>query len=173
MTSNLMKTNSTVRLLQSVSALLSIVLVALLWSVGKQHLQNLQNQPKSQQWTVSAGGQFTSISPNDAFLKKPIDATDLDTARSKVNQDGAITGTVAKVSGARSNELTIISFTPKLHDAVVAVVKSSDYPRFPPLNSLQGQKVLVTGKFDLYKSKKGRVTPQINLTDASQVNIVK
>jgi len=168
-----MKFTSKLRLLQSLSGLLFIVFAILLSSVIRQYAQISSINPTSAQWTAANSTQFSTINHNDASIKKPIDATNISAAAAQLNQDGAIIGTVLRVSGAWDNEVTIIRFTEHKSDGVIAVVHSKDYTQFPPLNSLQGQKVLITGKFSLYKSQKGVESPQISLTDASQASIVK
>lgn len=164
-----MKTNLTLRLLRGASATLFAVFLFLLWSVFQLRSQ----QPSSPQWNVSQGGQLARISSNEASQSKPIDAVNLGSAKSRINQDGAITGTVDRVFGGRENKVTIISFAANQRDAVAAVVKQENYTLFPVLQELQGRKLLITGKFELYRARGDRTAPQIELTLPSQIKVIE
>jgi hypothetical protein len=111
---------------------------------------------------------FATIPAVSLELKKALEAHDLARAKKLIGQEGTIQGTVAKVFTPKSNALVILNFDKDYKKALVAVVKAADFAKFPNLETLKDKRVLVRGKFVDYNG-----TPELSLTDASHVKIVK
>jgi hypothetical protein len=132
-------------------------------------LQKEGSKPERKPQSEMAGKvAFATIPATSPDLKKALDSHDLAAAKKLVGHAGAIQGTVAKVFTPSSNALVILNFDKVYKKALVAVVKAEDFARFPNLETLKDKHVLVHGKFVDYNG-----TPELSLTDASQVKIVK
>lgn len=126
-----------------------------------------QPAPKSQA-SLAAKTDFAVIAPTDPGLAKATAATDLDAVRKLSGKEGTLQGMVAKVYASEGNGIVILNFAKNFRDAATAVVKPANYSKFPDLLTLTGKKVLVTGRVREFRGR-----PEIELTDAAQVKIVR
>lgn len=111
---------------------------------------------------------FATIPAADPGLKKALGAHGMDAAKKLIGKEGAMQGTVTKVFTPKSNARVILNFDKDYKKALVAVVKAADFAKFPNLEMLKDKRVLVSGKFVEYNG-----APELSLTDASHVKIVK
>jgi hypothetical protein len=123
---------------------------------------------KAQEEMAAKSAGFTTISAADKSVTGALKATDLEGAKKRTGKAGAFTGTVTKVFAPKSNALVILNFASDYRTAVTAVVRQRSFSTFPPLTSLEGKKVLISGKVSNYKNQ-----PEIELTSLSQIKIVK
>jgi hypothetical protein len=123
---------------------------------------------KSQAETASKSATFASVSATDKSVTGALKSTDLEGAKKLEGKAGAFTGTVTKVFAPKGNSLVILNFAADYKTAVTAVVRWKSFSAFPTLTSLEGKKVLVSGKFVNYQDR-----PEIELTSPSQLKIVK
>lgn len=109
---------------------------------------------------------FATIAPGDAKAKSATDAKNLAEAKKWVGKTGAFSGTVAKVFETRG--LVLINFDRDYHLALTAVVRAKNFGLFPDLKTLEGKKVLVSGKVTEYKGQ-----PEITLDALDAIKIIK
>ncbi len=83
-------------------------------------------------------------------------------------REGALQGTVAKVYVSDGNGIVILNFAKDFREAATAVVKPANYSKFPDLLTLNNKKILVTGRVREFRGR-----PEIELTDAAQVKVVR
>ena len=62
----------------------------------------------------------------------------------------------------------ILNFDPDFRSALTAILEPGEFDKFPNLKDLRDKKILVKGKFVLYKNQ-----PQIELTDPAQIKIIE
>lgn len=122
---------------------------------------------------VAADKQWNTTSSSDARLSTAIAATDIARGRSLVGQRGAIQGTVTDIFIPPGNSVMIVNFGNSRGDALMAVVKSSNYAKFPPLSKLEGKKVLIEGQFEIYRNRDKNEVIEIVLSDPNQVSVVR
>jgi len=115
---------------------------------------------------ASTNASFGSITATDATYKSALDAHALDDALKMVDKDGAFKGTVAKVYEPRG--LAIVEFDANYRTALTAIVRGTNFSKFPVLTNLIGKDVVVTGKF-----VKFRDAAQIVLEKPEQIKVVK
>ena len=128
-----------------------------------------QSTPASpvQSAVASKTAAFTTILPADPALSKALDAKDLPGAQKYVGKQGAFTGTVVKVYTAKDNGSVVLDFAAHYKEALTATLRPAQYALFPDMKTLEGKKVLVTGKFGAYQGR-----PQIDLLKPTQVQII-
>lgn len=122
---------------------------------------------------VASNKHWNTISSSDARLSTAIAATDVASGRSLLGQRGAMQGTVTSIHIPSSNSITIVRFGRQRNDALMAVVRPTDYTKFPPLSGLEGQKVLIEGLFEIYHNRHDEDLIEVVLNDPSQVSIVR
>ncbi len=124
-----------------------------------------EQKPQSE---LAAKSSFKELEADDPSIEKALVAHDLEGARKLIGKSGAFQGEVVKVYTPDHNKIVILNFARNYKDALTAVIRPSSYARFPDLTKLKGKKVLVTGKFEEYRG-----APQIVLTDADQLKVIK
>jgi len=124
-------------------------------------------QEGSQASLASATAKFGTVAAADGSVKSAIDAHDLKAASGMVGKAGSFTGTVTKIYTPKSGSIAIINFDRDYKTALTAVVKKSNFGKFPDLTKLEGQKVLVTGKFIDFKG-----ATEIDLDSPDNIKIV-
>ncbi len=120
------------------------------------------------QASLAAKTAFVTLAPTDPALAKATAANHLEAVRKLSGKESTLEGTVAKVYVADGNGIVILNFSKNFREAATAVVKPSNYAKFPDLLTLNGKKVSVTGRVREFRGR-----PEIELTDAAQVKIVK
>jgi micrococcal nuclease len=75
---------------------------------------------------------------------------------------------VTKAFTPRSGGIVILNFDDDYKSAMTAVLKKSDFSKFPDVSQLVGKEVVVSGKFMDFKG-----SPEIELSDPKQVAVVK
>ena len=124
-----------------------------------------ENKPQA---SVASKKPFATIKATDEAVTKALDAKDLDAAKKLVGKEGTFTGTVAKIYTARNNSLMILNFDSDFRSAMAAKLEPEDYDKFPNIKDLRDKKILVKGKFILYKNQ-----VEIELTDPAQIKIIE
>lgn len=110
---------------------------------------------------------FGKIIATDARVMSATKASDLAAARKQIGKTARFQGTVAKVFAPRSNNLVILNFDKNYRNAVTAVVRSEKFARFPDLKTLEGKKVLVSGKVTDFKGQ-----PEVELAAPTDIKII-
>jgi hypothetical protein len=123
---------------------------------------------KSQADLASKSSKFDTVASADASVKSAMDAHELKKAAAMVGKTGSFMGTVTKVFTPNSGSVVILNFDKNYKDALTAVVKRSEFGKFPDLNKLDGKHLLITGKFVDFHG-----ATEIDLTDPSQVKIIE
>ena len=123
---------------------------------------------KSQE-SVASKKPFGTIKATDEAVTKALDAKDVEGAKKLIGKEGAFVGTVVKIYTAKGNSLMVLNFDPDFRSALTAILEPGEFDKFPNLKDLRDKKVLVKGKFVLYK----KTQPQIELTDPAQIKIVE
>lgn len=111
---------------------------------------------------------FGSVSKNDELYKTALDAHELAEGIKKTDQTGAFKGTVTKIFEERDGDMLILNFDPQYRNAMCAVLKNSDFPKFPDVKTLVGKEVIISGKFIAYQNR-----PEILLTAPDQIKVVE
>jgi DNA/RNA endonuclease YhcR with UshA esterase domain len=106
------------------------------------------------------------VAATDATYKSAVDAHALEDALKLVDTESAFKGTVAKVYEPRG--LAIVEFDADYKTALTAIVRFSNFDKFPALTNLIGKNVLVTGKFTKY-----RENAQVVMEKPEQIKIVE
>lgn len=164
--------------------LLLALLLGTALSISAAHAQDTKAAPKSEKKAASSDkkksdqpsqaslasktAQFGTVSKTDKAYTGALKASDFAGGKKLIGKSGSFKGTVSKVFTPRSNNIVILNFDPDYKKAMVAVVQSKEFARFPDLKSLNGKEVVVTGKFINYEDK-----PELQLTEPGQVKIVK
>ncbi|MBW3638131.1 MAG: hypothetical protein KY445_16930 [Armatimonadetes bacterium] len=115
---------------------------------------------------VALKGAFPVVASKQ--LQGAVAATDLAAARKLVGKNALFVGVVNRVFAPRSGSIVLLNFAPNYKMALVGAVKAADFKKFPPLQSLQNQKVALSGKVISYKGR-----PEIELTSAGAIRVVK
>ncbi len=123
-------------------------------------------RPAKQADSASTSATWGKISKTDAAYKSAVDAHALEDALKLVDKDGGFKGTVTKVFEPRG--LAIVEFDENYRNALTAVVRGTNFSKFPVLTNLVGKDVLVTGKFIKFQDK-----AEIVLDDPKQVKLVE
>src|SRR5207249_2751312 len=76
-----------------------------------------------------------------------------------IGKPAAFRGTVSTVFSPSSHSITILGFASNRRLALHAVVRPSDYRKFPDLSTLQGKEVLITGTFSTYRAGRLSTNP--------------
>jgi hypothetical protein len=156
--------------------LLSLLFLAIISLVGAangfgqddKHKHDHGDSDASQKAIASKSAKFETVAKSDKAYTGAIDAHDLSAAGKMVGHSGAFKGKVAKLFTPRGGSVAIINFDSDYKSALTAVVKKSDFSKFPELSQLDGKEVVVSGEFSEYKG-----STQILLSDPKQVAIVK
>ncbi len=123
---------------------------------------------RPEQSAVAAKKEFGTAKEKDASVSKALDAAKLADLKNLDGKDATFKGTVAKVFVARGNSMVILNFAKDYKTAATAVLRPADYDKFPDLKKLDGKKIVVTGKVELYKDQ-----PEIVLTKPEQIKVIK
>jgi hypothetical protein len=102
------------------------------------------------QSTVASHAAFAQVPANAIVVSKAIDAKDLAGAKKLIGLNGAFYGTVSSVYSPSDHDIVILDFDPNYRTALTAAVKPDAFAKFPPIESLKGKQVIVTGKFTAY-----------------------
>jgi len=127
---------------------------------------NAERSPSPAQASVASKKSFSSEPASKAA--KAISAADLEKALTLVGKKGSFQGTVSAVYTPESNGLVILDFADDYKTALTAVLFAKDYKKFPNMQTLKGQSVVVNGQFKAYEGK-----AEIELTDPKQISILK
>jgi uncharacterized protein YdeI (BOF family) len=128
-----------------------------------------KKEPGKPQSAVAAKDKsFATVSAEDSSVKNALKANDLAGAKKQIDKTVTFTGTVSKVFLPDSNSIVLINFAENYWEALTVVVYARNFARFPDLKTLNGKKVVITGKVSNYKGK-----PQVELTDISALKIIK
>lgn len=125
-----------------------------------------QDSPQSA--VAAKSVKFGVVGSDQSEVASAIRANDLDAAAKMKGKQGSFKGTVAKVFVPRSGAIVILNFDPNYKNAVTAVLKKTNFSKFPDLNLLNGKTVMITGKFVEYR---GAI--EIELTDPAQVKVIE
>jgi len=115
---------------------------------------------------ASTTAKFGVVAATDDAYKSALDAHALDDALKLVDKDGAFKGKVAKVYEPRG--LAIVEFDENYKSALTAIVRGTNFAKFPALTNLIGKDVLVTGKFIKFRD-----SAEIVLDGPEQIKVVK
>jgi hypothetical protein len=126
-----------------------------------------KHERESQKSAASKSAKFEMVSKTDKAYTSAIDAHDLSKATKMLGQEGAFRGKVAKLYTSRTGTIVSLNFDDDYKTALTAVVKGSDFSKFPDLSQLDGKQVVVSGTFSEFKGN-----PQILLTDPKQIAVV-
>jgi hypothetical protein len=125
-----------------------------------------QDSPQSS--AASKSAKFETVMKTDALYTAALDAHDKAGAEKLIDKKGSFKGTVTKAFSPRGGGLVILNFDDDYKTALTAVLKKSDFSKFPDVSQLVGKEVVVSGKFIDFKGN-----PEIELTDPKQVAVVK
>ena len=123
---------------------------------------------KSQE-SVASKKPFATIKATDEAVTKALDSKDMEGAKKLIGKEGSFVGTVTKIYTAKGNSLMVLNFDPDFRSALSAILEPGEFDKFPNLKDLRDKKILVKGKFVLYK----KTQPQIELTDPAQIKIIE
>ena len=137
-----------------------------IWS-GLAAAQNRDPQKKLQKEVASKTASFGTITKADEAYQKARDAHDLTGAQKVVGQTGSFKGIVTKLFEERDGDLVILDFDTNYRSALTAILRNSDFPKFPDMRSLEGKEVVVTGKFTEYQGR-----AQVEITEPGQIKLV-
>lgn len=115
---------------------------------------------------------LTHVDAKDPALSKALDARDLKGLRAQLGKSVTFQGTVTSVFSPRSNKVTALNFAPNFREAIVAVVHSEDYTKFPDLRALSGKHLLISGIVDEHISKERERSLEVRLNDAQQLQMM-
>lgn len=121
----------------------------------------------SEQSTVATKKEFGTVSEKDSTVTKALDASKLSELTKLEDKETSFKGTVAKVFTARGNSLLILNFAKNYKEAATAVLRPANYDKFPDMKKLEGKKVVISGKVEMYKD-----APEIVLTKPEQIKVV-
>jgi hypothetical protein len=130
--------------------------------------QDRDVQKKLQREVASKTATFAIISRADDAYQQARDAHDLDGAHRALGQAGAFKGTVTQLFEERDGDLVILDFDKNYRTALTAIVRNTDFPKFPDLKALEGKEIVVSGKFTDYQGR-----AQIELTEPTQIKLVR
>jgi len=122
----------------------------------------------SQSSAASKSAKFQNVAKTDALYTSALDAHDKAGAEKLIGKTGAFKGTVTKAFTPRSGGIVILNFDDDYKSAMTAVLKKSDFSKFPDVSDLVGKEVVISGKFMDFKG-----SPEIELSDLKQVALVK
>jgi len=122
----------------------------------------------SQSSAASKSAKFQNVAKTDALYTGALDAHDKSGAEKLIGKSGAFKGTVTKAFTPRSGGIVILNFDDDYKSAMTAVLKKSDFSKFPDVSDLVGKEVVISGKFMDFKG-----SPEIELSDPKQVALVK
>ena len=122
----------------------------------------------SQSSVASKSAKFQNVAKTDALYTGALDAHDKAGAEKMIGKSGAFKGTVTKAFTPRSGGIVILNFDDDYKSAMTAVLKKSDFSKFPDVSDLVGKEIVVSGKFMDFKG-----SPEIELSDPKQVALVK
>lgn len=117
---------------------------------------------------ASKTAKFGTIAKTDDAVKSALEAHDLKAAAGLVGKSGSFAGTVTKIFTPKSGSLVILNFDKDYKTALTAVIKRSDWSKFPDLAKLEGKKVVVSGKFVDFRG-----ATEIDITGPDQIKIVE
>ncbi len=103
-----------------------------------------------------------------AEVKSAVDAHDLAKAKTMVDKPITFVGTVTKVFAPKSNKVVILNFDKDYKSALTAVVFTTTFGKFPDLKTLEGKKVVVSGKVKSFHEGE-----EVALDAPTQIKIVK
>jgi len=153
-------------------AVFALTLTAFITFAGAISISAQDNDKRhdreSQKSVASKSAKFETVAKADKLYADAIDAHDLSKAGKMMGRDGAFRGKVAKLYTSRTGTIVSLNFDEDYKTALTAVVKGSDFSKFPDLSQLEGKHVVVSGTFSEYKGN-----PQIVLTDPKQIAVVK
>src|SRR6266571_2001198 len=110
-------------------------------------LQDRDPQKPLQSAVASKTAKFATIEKDDVVYKNALDAHDLAGAKNMTGKDGAFKGTVANIYEERDGDMLILNFDLQYRNALSAVLRNADFPKFPDMKALKDKEVVVTGKF--------------------------
>ena len=125
-------------------------------------------QEASQKSGASKTAKFETVAKTDKAYTVAIDAHDKTGAAKLIGLDGAFKGTVIKLFTPRTGGILILNFDSDYKTALTAVLKKSDFSKFPDMSQLEGKEIVVSGKFADFKGG-----AQIVLSDPKQIAVVK
>ncbi len=120
----------------------------------------------SQASVALKGKPFATVAASDAKVKGAKDPKDLAGAKKLIGKTAAFSGTVAKVF--EPGGVALINFDKDYKLAITAVVRSKNFAAFPDLKTLEGKKVLVSGKVEEYKD-----TAEVMLEKMDDIKVIK
>lgn len=127
------------------------------------------NPAKPTQASLAAKGKsFGTIAATDAEVTGATKADDLAAAKKQVGKSAAFVGNVAKVFTLKSNSIVLLNFAKDYKTALVGAVKAEDFAKFPDLKTLEGKRVLLTGKVIDFKGQ-----PEVELTSPDGIKVIR
>jgi hypothetical protein len=148
------------------AAIVFIAFIAACNTIGIGQERDVQK--KLQREVASKTVTFATIGKTDDAYQRARDAHDMEGAHSAVGQMGSFKGTVTQLFEERDGYLVILDFDKNYRAALTAIVRNTDFPKFPDLKALEGKEIVVSGKFTDYQGR-----AQIELTDPSQIKLAR
>ncbi len=143
-----------------------ILAAAVVILFGAVMTTNAQDSPQKSKASKTA--KFESVAKTDAAYTAAIDAHDKEAAAKMTDKEGSFKGKVAKLFFPRGGGIVILNFDKDYKTAMTAVLKKSDFSKFPDITQLDGKEIVVSGTFIDYQGN-----PEIILSDPGQIKIVK
>jgi hypothetical protein len=135
---------------------------------GANPVQERDATKSPQHLVASKTAKFKTIAKDDPLYKNALDAHNLDGAHKLVGKEGSFKGTVDRLFEAGGGDMVVFDFDPNFRTALTAVLKKTEFPKFPVIKELTGKEIVVSGKFAEYHGK-----AQIELSDPKQIRVVK
>ena len=114
---------------------------------------------------------YASVGMEHPEVRAAIDAADLPGARRRIGKESSFSGTVSAFYAPEDGSVRLLNFHSDYRQAIVAAVKPADYSKLgglPGLEHLVGQRVLVRGRFFLFKGR-----PEVELASPGQLKLVR
>ena len=140
----LIRITTTSAMLLACSLLIGVILQP---TKADERLQERDAQKPLQGAVASKTAKFATVSKTDPLYTNALDAHDLAGAKKLVGQSGSFKGIVSKLFEERDGDLVVLDFDPNYRTALTAVLKNSDFPKFPDIHLLDGKEIVVSGKF--------------------------
>jgi hypothetical protein len=125
-------------------------------------------KPLKAQSEVASREPLGKVSARDKSVTAALKASDLEGAAKLEGKESAFQGTVVKVYTPDHHKAVVLNFAKDYKTALTAAVRPDAYAKFPDLRTLDGKRVLVTGKIVRY-----REALEILLTDPKQLKVIE
>ena len=127
-----------------------------------------KTESPSQSSVAAKDKKFATVAASDAKVKAATDAKNLTGAGKFVSKTGVFAGTVAGIFSPKGNHLLLINFDKDYKSAITGMIRANDFSKFPDLKTLEGKKVLISGKVVDYKG-----SPEVTIDSPDDIKIIK